>query len=164
MKYSLGISNFLEEIPCVSHSVVFLYLFALIAEEGIMIMMIWLLLTKSSLSLPTKNHYHHHWHWAWRCDLLQPISCGERDAGRNLLCANMVAFSLLPWKEYALFSSWSKKDERHLKKNWLLPAGCNQTHPNTDYITWVSINMQKHKWKISIMLYSWVLGLFIWQQ
>ena len=34
MKYSLGISNFLEEISSLSHSVVFLYFFALIAEEG----------------------------------------------------------------------------------------------------------------------------------
>ena len=34
---SLGISNFLEEISSLSHSVVFLYLFALIAEEGFLI-------------------------------------------------------------------------------------------------------------------------------
>ena len=34
MKYSLGISNFLEVIPSLSHSVVFLYFFALITEEG----------------------------------------------------------------------------------------------------------------------------------
>ena len=37
MKCSLGISNFLEEISNLSHSVVFLYLFALIAEEGFLI-------------------------------------------------------------------------------------------------------------------------------
>ena len=34
MKCSLGISNFLEEMCSFSHSVVFLYFFALIAEEG----------------------------------------------------------------------------------------------------------------------------------
>ena len=34
MKCSLGISNFLEEISSLSNSVVFLYFFALIAEEG----------------------------------------------------------------------------------------------------------------------------------
>ena len=34
MECSLGISNFLEEISSLSHSVVFLYFFALIAEEG----------------------------------------------------------------------------------------------------------------------------------
>src|SRR5574337_73230 len=33
MKCSLGISNFLEDISSLSHSVVFLYFFALIAEE-----------------------------------------------------------------------------------------------------------------------------------
>ena len=37
MKCSLGISNFLEEISSVSHSIVFLYFFALIAEEGFLI-------------------------------------------------------------------------------------------------------------------------------
>ena len=34
MKYSLGISNFIEVISSPSHSVVFLYFFALITEEG----------------------------------------------------------------------------------------------------------------------------------
>ena len=33
MKYSLGIANFLEEISSLSHSIVFLYFFALITEE-----------------------------------------------------------------------------------------------------------------------------------
>ena len=37
MKYSLGISNFLEEISSLSHSVVFLYFFALITEEDFLI-------------------------------------------------------------------------------------------------------------------------------
>ena len=37
MKCSLAISNFLEEISSLSHSVLFLYLFALIAEEGFLI-------------------------------------------------------------------------------------------------------------------------------
>ena len=37
MKYSLGISNFLEEISSLSHSVAFLYFFALIAEEAFLI-------------------------------------------------------------------------------------------------------------------------------
>ena len=34
MKCSLGISNFLEEISSLSHSIVFLYFFALITEKG----------------------------------------------------------------------------------------------------------------------------------
>ena len=34
MKCSLGISNFLEEVSSLSYSLIFLYFFALIAEEG----------------------------------------------------------------------------------------------------------------------------------
>ena len=37
LKCSLGISNFLEQISSLSHSVVFLYLFSLMAEEGFLI-------------------------------------------------------------------------------------------------------------------------------
>ena len=37
MTCSLGISNFLEEIPSLSHSIVFLYFFALITEEAFLI-------------------------------------------------------------------------------------------------------------------------------
>ena len=37
MKYSPGPSNFLEELCSLSHSVVFLYFFALITEEGCLI-------------------------------------------------------------------------------------------------------------------------------
>ena len=37
MKCTLGISNYLEEISSLSHSVVFLYFFALIAEKGFLI-------------------------------------------------------------------------------------------------------------------------------
>ena len=37
MKCSLGISNFLEEISSLSHSIVFLYFFALVTEEGFLI-------------------------------------------------------------------------------------------------------------------------------
>ena len=37
MKCSLGISNFLEEVSSLSQSIDFLYLFALITEEGFLI-------------------------------------------------------------------------------------------------------------------------------
>ena len=37
MKCSLGLSNFLEEISSLSNSIVFLYFFALITEEGFLI-------------------------------------------------------------------------------------------------------------------------------
>ena len=38
MKCSLGISNFLEDISSLSHSIVFLYFFALITEEGLKVL------------------------------------------------------------------------------------------------------------------------------
>ena len=37
MKYSLGMSSFLEEISSLSHPIVFLYFFALITKEGFLI-------------------------------------------------------------------------------------------------------------------------------
>ena len=37
MEYSLGISNFLEEISSLSHFIIFLCFFALISEEGFLI-------------------------------------------------------------------------------------------------------------------------------
>ena len=37
MEYSLDISNFLAEISSLSHSIVFLYFFALFFEEGFLI-------------------------------------------------------------------------------------------------------------------------------
>ena len=37
IKCSLGISNFLKEMPSLSHSIVFLYFFALITEESFLI-------------------------------------------------------------------------------------------------------------------------------
>ena len=37
MKCSLGVSTFLDKIPSLSHSTVFLYFFALIAEEGFLV-------------------------------------------------------------------------------------------------------------------------------
>ena len=37
MKFSLGISNFLEESSSLSHFIVFLYFFALITEESFLI-------------------------------------------------------------------------------------------------------------------------------
>src|SRR5574337_1140927 len=37
MKCSLGVSSFLEEISSLFHSIVFLYFFALITEEGFLI-------------------------------------------------------------------------------------------------------------------------------
>ena len=53
MKYSLGISNFLEEISSLSHSIVSLYFFALITEEGFLISPCY------SLELCIQMHFHY---------------------------------------------------------------------------------------------------------
>ena len=42
MKCSLGISNFLEEISSLSHSIVFLYCFALTTEEAFLSLLVFL--------------------------------------------------------------------------------------------------------------------------
>ena len=60
MKCSLAISNFLEEISSLSHSIVFLYFFALITEESFLISPCyswnsafkWVYLSSSPLPLP----------------------------------------------------------------------------------------------------------------
>ena len=53
MKWSLGISNFLEEIPSLFHSIVFLCFFALITEEGFLISPCYFLeLWKRSVFIP----------------------------------------------------------------------------------------------------------------
>ena len=54
MKYSLSVSNFFEEISSLSHSIVFLYVFALITEEDFLIspcysLELWIQMGKSFL-------------------------------------------------------------------------------------------------------------------
>ena len=48
MKFTLGISYFLEEISSLSHSIVFLYFFALIMEEGFLILTLLAILWNSA--------------------------------------------------------------------------------------------------------------------
>ena len=96
MKCSLGISNFLEEISSLSHSVVFLYFFALITEEGFLSVLLFgtlysdgfifpfslcfLLLFFSQLFLrpPQKTilsfYISFSWGWSWS---LPPVQCHE---------------------------------------------------------------------------------------
>ena len=52
MKYSLGISSFLEEISSLSPSVVFLYFFALLVEEVLLISSCYSLELCSQLNIP----------------------------------------------------------------------------------------------------------------
>ena len=69
MKCSLGISNFLEEISRFSHSIVLLYFFALITEEGFLICSCYSLelCIQSSSTLDTSCKELTHWKrlWCW---------------------------------------------------------------------------------------------------
>ena len=88
MKCSLGISNFLEEISSLFHSIVFLYFFALITEEGFLILLAilwnsafrWVYLSLSPLPLASllfsaickafsdnlfTFHISFSWEWSW---------------------------------------------------------------------------------------------------
>ena len=56
MNYSLGVSNFLDEISSLSHSVVFLYFFALITEEGFLISSCYFL--ELCIQMLTKGTFH----------------------------------------------------------------------------------------------------------
>ena len=95
MKCSLGVSNFLEEISSLSHSIVLLYFFALIAKEGFLISPCcsrnsafkWVYLSFSPLCLASLlfsailkassgNHFpfwnSFSWGWSWS---LPPVQC-----------------------------------------------------------------------------------------
>ena len=57
MKCSLGISNFLEEISSLSHSVIYLYFFALITEEGFLVSPGYSLTEYGPLEKGMANHF-----------------------------------------------------------------------------------------------------------
>ena len=97
MKYSLDISNFLEEIAGLSHSVVFLYFFALIAEEGFLTSLCYSLELCIQMGLSflfsfafhfssftaickTSSDSHftflHFYFWGWSCSL-SPVQCND---------------------------------------------------------------------------------------
>ena len=97
MKCSLGISNFLEEISSLSHSVVFLYFFALITEEGFLIspcyslelciqmgifpflLCFWLLFFSQLFVRPPQTAiliFCISFCWGWSCSL-SPVQCHE---------------------------------------------------------------------------------------
>ena len=74
MKCSLGISNLLEEISSLSHSFVFLYFFALIAEEGFLIsscysleLCIQMEFERNPVFLPRKFHGQRNLVGSWGC-------------------------------------------------------------------------------------------------
>src|SRR5574337_267171 len=95
MKCSLGVSNFLEEISSLSHSVVFLYFFALIAEEGFLfsscyslelhsdiyifpfLLCFWLLFFSQLFVRPPQTAillFCISFPWGWSCSL-SPVQC-----------------------------------------------------------------------------------------
>ena len=82
MKYSLGISNFLEEISSLSHSVVFLYFFALITEEGFLISFCY------SLALPFLGI-------GIKSDLSSPVATAELSKFAGILSATLSQHHLL---------------------------------------------------------------------
>ena len=97
MKCSLGISNFLEEISSLSPSIVFLYFFALITEEGFLVshcsfLELWIQMGISFLfsfafhfpsfhaicKASSDSHvaFLHFFSWAWSW-FLSPVQCHE---------------------------------------------------------------------------------------
>ena len=117
MKCSLGISNFLEEISSLSHSVVFLYFFALITEEGFLIspcyslelcvqMGISLLFSFASLLFTTickassdiilLFSISFSWGWSW---FLSPVQCHEP---HSIVHQALYLSDLSPWIYFSL--------------------------------------------------------------
>ena len=90
MKFSLGIFNFLEEISSLSHSIVFLYFFALFTKKGFLSLLAilwnyafsWVYPSFSPLPftyfLFLDNHFAflHFFSWEWLWSLL-PVQCHE---------------------------------------------------------------------------------------
>ena len=96
MKCSLGISNFLEEISSLSHSIIFPYFFALITEEGLSLLVIlwnsafkWIYLSFSPLfftsllftvicKASSDSHFAFciSFSWGWSSSLC-PVQCHE---------------------------------------------------------------------------------------
>ena len=114
MKCSLGISSFLQEISSLSHSTVFLYLFALITEEGFLISLLFfgtphsnwyifpfilffLLLFFSQLFVrPPQTAIllfciSFSWGWSW---FLSPVQCHEPP---SIVHQALCLADLIPW-------------------------------------------------------------------
>ena len=86
MKCSFGISDFLEEISGLSHSVVFLYFFALITEEGFL---------KSLLSCPT---------------LCNPMDCNPPDSS----VYGSLQARVLEWVAMRFFRDLAHQGIKHM--------------------------------------------------
>ena len=134
----LGISNFLEEISILSHSVVFLYFFALIAEEGFLISpaILWnsafrcLYLSFSPLlfaSLLSQLFVRppqtaillfcisFPWAWSWS---LSPVQCHEPLS--NLRWFSLMLPAVNSVMHLGLVSLWGTPSQEFTLQGWLL--------------------------------------------
>ena len=116
MKCSPGISNFLEEISSLSHSVLFLYFFALISEEGFLISPCYSLELYVQIGIPFLFSFAFHfsslvrppqtaiflscisfpWGWSWS---LSPIQCHEP---LSIVFQVLCLSDLIPWIYFSL--------------------------------------------------------------
>ena len=123
MKRSLGISNFLEEITSLSHSIVSLYFFALITEEGFLIspcysVELWIQGVQLSFSpwplssfssgickASTDNHFA--FSFPWGCSSsLSPVQCLKPP---SIVLPVQCLSDLIPWIYLSLplyFTYW----------------------------------------------------------
>ena len=127
MKCSLGVSNFFEEVTSLSHSIVFLYFFALIPEEGFLISPCYSLelciqmgitifspfafsfsLFSAIFKASSDNHftflYSISWRWSWS---LPPVQCHETPSiVSDLIHWIYVSLPLYNGKEFDLGHTW----------------------------------------------------------
>ena len=117
MKCSLGISDFLEEISSLSYSIVFLYFFALITEEGFLISPCYSLelCVQMGISFPFSLSFcfsqlflrppkttilpfciSFSWGWSWS---LSPVQCHEP---LSLVLQALCLPDLIPWIYFSL--------------------------------------------------------------
>ena len=97
MKCSFDISDFLEEMPSLSHSVVFLYFFALIAEEGFLISSCYFFLLKHQWAKGTRDSEVPRACQRW---VAMNTPRSERETGRN--CVTTGAWGGLEPQERSL--------------------------------------------------------------
>ena len=120
MKYSLGISNFLEDMSSLFHSIVFLYFFALFTEEGFLISPCYSLERCIQMDVSFLFSFAFHlsffsqlfvrppqttilpfcisfsWGWSWS---LPPVQCHEPP---SIVLQAVCLSDLIPWNYFSL--------------------------------------------------------------
>ena len=128
MKYSLGISSFLEETSSLSHSIVFLYFSALITEEGFLILCYFLFLA---------SLWNSAFKWVYLCFHPLPFT--------SLLFTAICKASSDDYFAFCISFSWGW--------SWSLPpVQCHEPLSNSsgtlsDLISWIylSLSLYNHK-------------------